>query len=114
MSIGNNIKKLREPRNYTQTYLSDQLDISLSAYSKIERNETEISLKGLEQIAEILNLSVNGIMEFDEQLLLENANFNVNGLKKNQQIDPFIEQMRSEIAFLRSLLNKTQVSGNEK
>ena len=81
MSIGNNIKKLRELRNYTQTYMSNQLEISLSAYSKIERDETEISLKRLEQISEILNVSVNAILQFDEKVLLENSQ-NTLGFKK--------------------------------
>lgn len=111
MSIGNNIKKLRELRNYTQTYMSIQLEISLSAYSKIERDETKISLKRLEQISEILNVSINGIIQFDEQLLIENTK--KTNLKIDKQIDPLIEQMRSEIIFLRSVIEKLKVTTNE-
>lgn len=112
MSVGNNIKKLRELRNYTQTYMSIQLEISISAYSKIERNETKISLKRLEQISEILNVSVNGIIQFDEKILLNNTKSNENDIGKRQQIDPLIEQMRSEIEFLRQLLNHQNSSNN--
>lgn len=54
MKVGDNIKKLRELRNYTQQYLADQLEISLSGYGKIERNETDVSLSRLQQIADIL------------------------------------------------------------
>ena len=92
--------------------MSIQLEISISAYSKIERNETEISLKRLEQIAEILNLSVNGIIDFDENAVIDNADSKKNRLYKSQQIDPLMEQMRSEIEFLRKLLNHQNVSKN--
>lgn len=92
--------------------MSIQLDISLSAYSKIERNETEISLKRLEQISEILNVSVNGIIQFDEKILLNNAKSKDNVFGKRPQIDPLIEQMRSEIEFLRQLLNQQNSSNN--
>ena len=106
MSIGNRIKKLREIRNYTQTYMSVELEISVSAYSKIERDETEISLKRLEQISKILNVSVNGIMQFDEKALIENANLNNSKSNRSSNIEPLIEQMRNEITFLRSIIDK--------
>jgi transcriptional regulator with XRE-family HTH domain len=112
MSIGKRIKKLRELRNYTQTYMSLELEISVSAYSKIERDETEISLKRLEQIAEILNISVNGIMQFDEQVLFENVKSNVNSIKVSSKDDPLVDQLRSEIEFLRQLLNHQNTSKN--
>ncbi|HRP59917.1 MAG TPA: helix-turn-helix transcriptional regulator, partial [Vicingus sp.] len=66
MSIGNTIKKLRELKNYTQSYMSERLNMSLSGYSKIERDETDISLKRLRQIAEILETDYSNILNFDE------------------------------------------------
>jgi transcriptional regulator with XRE-family HTH domain len=106
MSIGKRIKKLRELRNYTQTYMSLELEISVSAYSKIERDETEISLKRLEQISKILHVSVNGIMQFDEKTLIENANLNDFKSNRSSNTEPLIEQMRNEITFLRSIIDK--------
>ena len=106
MSIGKRIKKLRELRNYTQTYMSVELEISVSAYSKIERDETEMSLKRLEQISKILNVSVNGIMQFDEKVLIENANLNDFKSNRSSNTEPLIEQMRNEITFLRSIIDK--------
>jgi transcriptional regulator with XRE-family HTH domain len=113
MSIGNRIKKLREIRNYTQTYMSVELEISVSAYSKIERDETEISLKRLEQIAEILNVSVNGIMQFDEHVLIDQVNSGEKVRMTPPHTDPLVEQLRSEIEFLRQLLNHQNTSNND-
>ena len=94
--------------------MSVELEISVSAYSKIERDETEISLKRLEQISKILNVSVNGIMQFDEQVLFENVKSNVNSKKVSSKDDPLIDQLRNEITFLRSIIDKTHVSNHEK
>ena len=107
MIIGNRLRKLRELRNYTQSYMSIQLEISLSAYSKIERDETEISLKRLQQIAEILNVTVTGILHFDEEVLIDQANSGEKIRMTPPHTDPLVEQMRSEIEFLRSVIYKT-------
>ena len=115
MSIGNHIKKLRELRNYTQTFISTELEISISAYSKIERNETEISLKRLEQIAKILNVNLNTLLLFNEKSFIDelNANQGQPMVKKEIQNDQLIKQMRSEIEFLRTILYKNQISSND-
>ena len=115
MSIGNHIKKLRELRNYTQTFISTELEISISAYSKIERNETEISLKRLEQIAKILNVNLNTLLLFNEKSFIDelNANQGQPMVKKEIQNDQLIKQMRSEIEFLRTILYKKQISSND-
>jgi transcriptional regulator with XRE-family HTH domain len=44
MNVGEKIKKLRELKNYTQQHMAEELDLSLSGYGKIERNETDISV----------------------------------------------------------------------
>lgn len=67
MKVGNNIRKLRELRNYTQQYMAGELGISLSGYGKIERNETDVSLGRLSQIAAILGVDVQGILRFDDK-----------------------------------------------
>ena len=115
MSIGNHIKKLRELRNYTQTYISTELEISVSAYSKIERDETEISLKRLNQIAKILKIHVNTILLFNEKSFIDelNANQGQPMVKKEIQNDQLIKQLRSEIEFLRTIIYKNQIPSND-
>ncbi len=48
MQISNNIKKVRELKDFTQEYVAKQLNISQVAYSKLERGETEVSISRLE------------------------------------------------------------------
>ena len=46
-NIGENIKKVRELKNITREHLADNLNMSLSNYSKIERSEIDITIARL-------------------------------------------------------------------
>lgn len=70
MNIGQNIRKVRELKNLTQSYIARQLGISVAAYSKIERNKTNVSLQRLQQIADILGTETTAILNFNEQEVL--------------------------------------------
>jgi len=60
-----NIKHIRELKNFTQEYVANQLGISVRGYSKIENGETHLTLRRLEEIAIILGTSPIEIMQFD-------------------------------------------------
>jgi|GEM_PF-734895 len=57
MSIGEKIRIRRLTKGYSQEYMSYMLDISQAAYSKLERDETEMSIRRVYEIAEILEIS---------------------------------------------------------
>jgi len=65
--IAHNIRKLRELRNFTQEHVAVQLNITVTAYGKIERGETDISLSRIHQIATIFEIDYLRIFTFDEQ-----------------------------------------------
>lgn len=56
-TIGEKIRIQRQIKNYSQEYMAFMLDISQAAYSNIERNETNLTLSRIYEIAEILQLS---------------------------------------------------------
>jgi len=66
-TIGTKIRKIREIKNYKQEQIAEILGISVTAYGNIERDETNVSHERLEQIAKVLDLSVQDILEFDEK-----------------------------------------------
>lgn len=80
-AIGTKIRKLRELRNLKQETMAELLGISQTAYSKIERDEIEVSQERLEQIAKALDVSVQDILSFDEKIFFnlihnqDNASF---------------------------------------
>lgn len=75
---GYKIRKIRELKSLTQEYLSDKLNISSRAYSKIESGETELTIKRLNEIGGILEISSIEILEFNEkQILNRNKKSNI-------------------------------------
>jgi transcriptional regulator with XRE-family HTH domain len=55
---GTIIRKHRELRNYTQDYVAKQMGISQNAYSKIENNYTQLTVKHVKELSKILEISV--------------------------------------------------------
>jgi len=53
------IRKLRESKDLKQKHVADELNITESAYSKIERGITDPSIGRLSQIARILGVTVS-------------------------------------------------------
>ena len=114
------IKHLRELRNFTQSYVAEQLSLSLSGYSKIERNETDISVSRLGKIAEILDTDLATLLNFNSSQVFNQYNnkmANVNGVVQNQQLltsseaSNIFESMSKEISALKSMIEK--LSRNE-
>lgn len=113
MNVGEKIKKLRELKNYTQQHIADQLNLSLSGYGKIERNETDISISRLEEIANILGVDVNTVLSFDEKHIFNmNNNQTANGIVQNQYMNPtelidqIINQYKEENQYLKELVRE--------
>lgn len=57
-NFSNYIRKLRIEKDFTQDYVAMKLDMSISAYSKLERGQTDPSLSRVEKIAEILGFQL--------------------------------------------------------
>ena len=55
--IGARIKQARLAKNLTQEELSEQIDISVAFLSRVERGNSRINLKRLNQICKILDVS---------------------------------------------------------
>lgn len=61
--VAENIRSLREYRNYTQDYLAAKLGISQNAYSKIELGYSRINLERLFSIASLLEVESTELIE---------------------------------------------------
>jgi transcriptional regulator with XRE-family HTH domain len=117
MKLGDKIKKLREFRNFTQEHLAKTLDMTQAGYSRIERDEVDLNLNRLEQIAKVLNVSIEEILGFDVNKLSFNTNANDHCIvyqnqsqsipdKEREQYESRITSLESEITRLHSLLEK--------
>ncbi len=111
MNVGEKIKKLRELKNYTQQHMAEELDLSLSGYGKIERNETDISVSKLEKIAKILDTDMSSILNFDEKKvfnIIDNNQANVSMrdqyINQLELVDRLMSQYKEEIQFLKDII----------
>lgn len=111
MDIGLNIRKIRELKGYSQDFMAQQLEISQRQYSRFEKNETEITLSKLEKISEILEVTSQQLMGFDEKFIFQNqgavfgATTQTNyafSEKEREQYEKRINHLESEILFLRT------------
>ena len=61
--IGSRIKEARISKNLTQEELADQIDISVAFLSRVERGNSHINLKRLNQICGLLDVSEGYILK---------------------------------------------------
>ena len=71
--IGNRIKQARLAKNYTQEDLAEKIDISVAFLSRVERGNSHINLKRLNQLCGLLDVSegylLNGASSSSENYL---------------------------------------------
>lgn len=95
---GERIKNLREERNYSQQYLATKLGISQKAYSKIETGETKLSVDNLLKIAEILETTINDILETNGSTVYNNfSTHNGEGIVINKAVSDKINELYEKI-----------------
>ena len=107
-----NIRKIRELKGFSQDYMSQKLNISQRQYSRIEKNETEVALSKLQTISEILEVTTQQLLGFDEKFIFQNCE-NACGThqynyafseQERQQYEKQIAHLEGEILFLRQLV----------
>lgn len=94
MEVLKKIKALREARNYTQKEFASHVDISLSAYRKIEQGVNKgLSLANLERIADILDTTVS--------ILTDNTTIALEPSKAEREKQRQIEKMEVKMIDYR-------------
>ena len=106
------LKNLRELKNLTQEYMAQQLGLTTRAYSKIESGETQLTINRLNEITAILGVDPIEALGFDHQNIFNNCtqegNIGINHInlpeKLIEQYEKRIQQLESEVIFLRALV----------
>ena len=73
-SIGKRISYYRKQKHLTQAMLAEKLDRSIGVISQVERGRSEVSLKRLDAIAEILEIDISKLISNTNQNSLEFGN----------------------------------------
>jgi transcriptional regulator with XRE-family HTH domain len=114
-SIGRKIRMMREGRQLSQEYLARKMNISQQAYSRIEQEGENISLKRLRQLAEALEVPLQTLIGDDDMYIQQNYNqqggnagsvLYVQGLAEKERLayEQHIADLRKQIDLLRSML----------
>lgn len=123
MKTHEKIRHFRELKKITQEDLAEQLSLSTSGYSKIERGETRLDIERLQKIADILEISVFDLMPQNDSnviytlyggyynnfqnLVYGNNNYEIEKFQLIiQHKDDVIAQKEREIERLQDLLDK--------
>ncbi|MBW1654641.1 helix-turn-helix domain-containing protein [Flavobacterium quisquiliarum] len=105
VNINNSIKNIRELKNYTQEYVADRLGMTQAGYSKIEKGISKVSLKKLQEIAAVLEVSMQSIIQFESEQYFEKRTSESNTIKSTDYI--FVCQLlKDKIILLEKLQYK--------
>lgn len=102
-------------RGLSQQNVADMLNMSILAYGDIERNKTKkLSLQRLEQVGEVLGISVVDILSFNDTISnifnqcqstqVDNGSYathEVNGLYLNREWEKKLEVLLMKISILK-------------
>ncbi|MBK7683301.1 MAG: helix-turn-helix transcriptional regulator [Bacteroidetes bacterium] len=104
------IKNLRELRNFTQDYMSQQLNMTQAGYSKIESGNTDIAYS--KRVARVLEVTPEDLITFDSQKYFNSFN-NVKGNNNgrviiNMNADEIKALYTDKFDLLNRLLKQTE------
>ncbi len=124
--ISDNIRKYRDEKCFTQSYMSNELGIGQSAYQKIESGDSKVSIERLKQIAEILGKPMGAFLdkEQDSRSLAEKESpitFTENVLlqkiilqqeKRIEELEEKVKRKDNKIEELKLALNLKEIHSN--
>lgn len=112
MKVNEKIKNYREKNKWSQEDMANQLQMSASAYAKIERGDTRLHLDKLQQIAQVFNIDVFDLMPNDAKNII--VNINENGESNNTNYSVTNDVLAKEIENLKNLLSQKDLLIQEK
>lgn len=107
------VKDTRRIKGFSNENMAYELNISSSAYNKLERSETTLTLERLLQIKDILDISLTDLLEIKTgDVLHQNINDNAIGkvetlYQENKEVyEKLIASKDEQIALLKSILER--------
>jgi len=111
------VRIIRESNGFSQDYVASKMELSQQAYSNIEKNPENASIKRLRQLSDIFSVPVTSLIGEAEQIIQQNFQqqggqaatvIHVQGIPEHERqlYERLIEELKSENKLLRSLLNK--------
>lgn len=104
--IINKIKELRISKGFSHDNMAHELDISQAAYTKLENNETKLSVERLFQIAKILDTPINELLELNSDRVYNQNNYD-SATGNHQYIENLYQENKEAYQdFINSLIQE--------
>ncbi len=115
--LGRRIRKLREMNDFSQEFIANELNMSISGYSRIERDEVKLTLDKLIIICRILDISIEDLLKTDERKLIDQVkylhemksaeNHHINNKASLDEVyREQIRMLKDEVRYLRDIIHK--------
>jgi transcriptional regulator with XRE-family HTH domain len=105
--LGENIRKIRELKGFSQQNLADEIKVDQKTISRIEKGEISPKFETLVSISKVLSVNISQILSFNESLIFNNYNQYQQGGNYNAYINTEIEKV--EELYKQLLKEKDEV-----
>ncbi|MCL2327635.1 MAG: helix-turn-helix transcriptional regulator [Bacteroidetes bacterium] len=118
MNVIKNIKTIRKRKGISHEAMAINLGISQTSYTKIEQGETKLTVERLQKIANILNVTLNELLELEPQSFHQEIHNNesITAISHQKAEDLYQENRKiyeqliackdEQIALLKNLVGK--------
>jgi len=107
IELGENIRKIRELKGFSQQNLADEIKVDQKTISRIEKGEISPKFETLVSISKVLSVNISQILSFNESLIFNNYNQYQQGGNYNAYINTEIEKV--EELYKQLLKEKDEV-----
>ena len=115
MDVIENIRSIRKNKGISHEAMAVNLGISQTAYTKIERRETKLTIDRLQKIAEILEVQLGDLLEVEPQSFHQEIHNNTGTAITHQKVETLYQENREvyekllaakdeQIALLKKML----------
>lgn len=105
-SIGSNILEILAKKNMSQTELADKIGVSKQVMSKIVKGQKSINAFEIKKISEILNVSMDRLLEEKEIKEKPTLMFMANIKEENKKDIEFLNSVISELILMEEALDE--------
>jgi XRE family transcriptional regulator, regulator of sulfur utilization len=109
MTLSDKLKTLRASKGYSQENMAGLLQISSTAYAKIERGETDVCYSRLEQIAGVFKLTMFQLVNIGEDdlniLARSPKNEGIDILAENEKLKTENDGLKKQVALLNKIID---------
>jgi transcriptional regulator with XRE-family HTH domain len=107
IELGENIRKIRELKGFSQQNLADEIKVDQKTISRIEKGDLSPKFDTLIAISKVLSVTLSQLLSFNESLIFNNYNQYQQGGNYNAYINTEIEKI--EELYKQLLREKDEV-----